>query len=159
MGSDSWMIRHATPDDLPAVVALNDALFQEDSGQRDPLLNHDWAKTHGADYFSGLLKNPNYTILVAEHDATVIGYLAGSNRRAGAMRPVPSADLESMFVLPAWRSSGVGRHLAITFLDWARDHGVVWVTVTAYAANTGACAFYERIGFGSHTVTLGQQLT
>jgi hypothetical protein len=35
---------------------------------------------------------------------------------------------------------------------------VAWVTVSAYAANTEALVFYQRLGFASHTVTLGQEL-
>lgn len=38
--SRMWTIRPATPADVPAVVTLCDTLFQEDSGQRDPLMNH-----------------------------------------------------------------------------------------------------------------------
>ncbi|GAB4444614.1 MAG: hypothetical protein OHK0015_46160 [Chloroflexi bacterium OHK40] len=34
-------IRPAELADVPAIVALSDALFREDSGQRDPLMNHD----------------------------------------------------------------------------------------------------------------------
>jgi GNAT superfamily N-acetyltransferase len=137
------------------VATLSDGLFQEDSRQRDPLMNHDWAKTYGQSYFAGLLANPAYLLLVAEHTGEVVGYLAGARRDADELRPVVSADLESMFVAQNWRGRGVGQALAEAFLAWAREYGVVWITVTAYSANTGACAFYERLGFASHTVTLG----
>ena len=59
---------------------------------------------------------------------------------------------------PGWRGQGVGKGLAEHFLAWACEHGAVWVTAMAYAANTGALALYERLGFGSHMVTLGQRL-
>jgi GNAT superfamily N-acetyltransferase len=154
-----WTVRPATPADLPAIVALSDGLFQEDSGQRDPLMNHGWARTHGLRYFGDLLANPAYIVLVASSEHTVIGFLAGSRREADALRPVISAELESMFVAPGWRGRGVGQGLAERFLAWAREHGAVWVTVTAYATNTGALAFYQRLGFARHTVTLGQRLT
>ncbi|GAB4444611.1 MAG: hypothetical protein OHK0015_46150 [Chloroflexi bacterium OHK40] len=74
------------------------------------------------------------------------------------MRTVRSAELESMCVATPWRSRGVGEAIARAFLRWAREQGAVWVTVTAYAANHGALAFYERLGFVPHTVTLGQRL-
>lgn len=152
-------IRLATPADVSAVVALSDGLFQEDSGTRDPLMNHDWAKTHGLRYFGGLLENPAYIVLVADSGGEVVGYLAGLCREADTLRLVRSAELESMFVAPGWRGRGVGQQLAERFLAWARAHEVAWVTVSAYAANTQALAFYERLGFTRHTVTLGQQLT
>lgn len=154
----AWKIRPAELADVPAIVALSDALFREDSGQRDPLMNHDWAQQHGRQYFSGLLGNRAYLVLVAEDHGDVIGYLAGATSEAGELRTVRSAELESMCVATPWRSRGVGEALARAFLRWAREQGVVWVTVTAYAANHGALAFYERLGFAPHTVTLGQRL-
>jgi hypothetical protein len=42
-----WKVRRTELADLPAIVALCNALFREDSGQRDPLMNHDWAQQHG----------------------------------------------------------------------------------------------------------------
>jgi hypothetical protein len=37
---DEWKVRQTELADVPAIVALSDALFREDSGQRDPLMNH-----------------------------------------------------------------------------------------------------------------------
>ncbi len=104
------------------------------------------------------MENPAYIVLVADSGDEVVGYLAGARCEASALRPVRSAELERMFVTSGWRGRGVGRQLAERFLAWAREHGTAWVTVTAYAANTEALAFYERLGFARHTVTLGQQL-
>lgn len=154
----TWTIRPATPADVPAVVTLCDALFQEDSGQRDPLMNHAWARQHGHAYFAGRLDDPRYVVLVAEHGGSVIGYLAGSTTAPGALRPVQSAELESMWVEPDWRGHGVGHALAEALLRWAHGQGAVWITVSAYAANIRAVAFYERLGFSAHTVTLGRRL-
>lgn len=154
----TWMICPATPADIPAVVTLCDALFQEDSGQRDALMNHAWAWQHGHVYFAGLLDDPTYVVLVAEHRGSVIGYLAGSTTAPGALRPVQSAELESMYVKPDWRGYGVGQALAEALLHWAHGQGAVWITVSAYAANARALAFYERLGFSAHTVTLGRRL-
>jgi GNAT superfamily N-acetyltransferase len=154
----TWVIRPAQRADMPAVAVLSDALFQEDSGQRDPLMNHDWAKEHGEAYFTGLLTREDYTVLVAENEETVIGYLAGSMNAPSDLRPVLWADLESMCVARGRRGHGVGAGLAQAFLDWAQAQGAVWVTVTAYAANLGALAFYTRQGFMPHTTTLGLRL-
>jgi GNAT superfamily N-acetyltransferase len=151
-------VRRAGSADIAAIVALSDTLFQEDSGQRDPLMNHDWAKQHGQGYFASLVEAPAYLVLVAEADDTVVGYLAGSISEPGELRTVRSAELESMCVAPSWRGRGVGEALARGFLEWAKERGAIWATVTAYAANAGARAFYERLGFASHTVTLGRRL-
>lgn len=153
-----WKVRRAELADVPAIVALSDALFREDSGQRDPLMNHDWAQQHGQPYFRGLLDNRAYLVLIAEEDGEVVGYLAGSTSEACELRTVRSAELESMCVTQASRGRGAGEALARSFLQWAQEQGAVWVTVTAYVANHGALAFYERLGFLPHAVTLGQRL-
>jgi ribosomal protein S18 acetylase RimI-like enzyme len=154
-----WTVRAATAADVPAIVSLSDTLFQEDSGQRDPLMNHDWAKLHGRRYFAGLLDDPAYIVLVAARAGAVVGYLAGSTAEPGDLRPVRTAELESMCVAPGERGRGVGEALARAFLEWSTGRGAVWVSVSAYAANAGALAFYRRLGFAEHTVTLGRRLS
>lgn len=150
-------IRRAAPADIAAMVVISDILFQEDSGQRDPLMNHAWAKQHGQSYFASLVEAPTYLVLVAEAHGMVVGYLAGSLSEPGELRTVRAAELESMCVAPDWRSRGVGEALTRGFLAWAKERGAVWATVTAYATNAGACAFYERLGFAPHSVTLGRR--
>ncbi|MFO7168058.1 MAG: GNAT family N-acetyltransferase [Chloroflexota bacterium] len=158
MNKDAINIRRAAEADVGAIVALNDQLFQEDSGTRDPLVNHAWAREHGAAYFGGMLERASYICLVAEAQGAVIGYLAGHTRDANDYRPAITAELESICVAPAWRSRGAGEQLVRAFLSWAQERGAAFVTVTAYAANERALAFYARAGFTPHTVTLGLRL-
>lgn len=154
----TWTVRQARAEDVGAIVGLSDGLFREDSGRRDPTMNHGWAREHGEGYFGDLVRQPAYLVLVAEAAGELVGYLAGLRAGPGHLRMVPSAELESMFVAPAWRGRGVGAELARAFLAWAREHGAAWVQVTAYSANAEARAFYERLGFGDHSVTLGMAL-
>ena len=44
--------------------------------------------------------------------------------------------------------------LANQFLKWAREKGAERVSVTAYAANERAIAFYERLGFEPRNLSL-----
>ncbi|RME83448.1 MAG: GNAT family N-acetyltransferase, partial [Caldilineae bacterium] len=48
-------IRRADEKDVPIIVELNYALFQEDAGQRDPFMNLNWPREEGHQYFSKLL--------------------------------------------------------------------------------------------------------
>ncbi|HRD60700.1 MAG TPA: GNAT family N-acetyltransferase [Nocardioides sp.] len=66
--------------------------------------------------------------------------------------------MNSLWVLPAHRSAGVGALLVDEFLAWARERGAPHAVVTAFAANESAQRFYERQGFASHTVTLRTRL-
>lgn len=98
-------------------------MFREDSGQRDRLMNHDWAQQRGQQYFRVLLDNRAYLVLIAEEHGEVVGYLAGSTSEAGELRTVRSTELESMCVDPASRGRRAGEALAQAFLQGAREQG------------------------------------
>jgi GNAT superfamily N-acetyltransferase len=50
-------------------------------------------------------------------------------------------------LLPAWQGQGHGRSLMRTFLRALRDRGVPAVHLGMVTVNTGARAFYDRVGF------------
>jgi GNAT superfamily N-acetyltransferase len=140
-------IRTAGKADLDDVVALSAALFAEDAGQRDPYTDLDWPWREGHEYFGGLLAGPSTRCWLAEVDGTVCGSLVGRINRASTVRPVRVAELESMYVRPEYRSTGVGAALVAEFFEWARGRGAQRAAVTAHAANDRALAFYARNGF------------
>ncbi|MEM8533250.1 MAG: GNAT family N-acetyltransferase [Chloroflexota bacterium] len=140
-------IRQANDTDLTAIVELNYGLFQEDAGQRDPSMNLEWPRQHGMEYFRDMLTGTKSVCFVAVTDAETVGYLVGYVREPNDLCLIKSAELESMFVLPAWRSRQVGSQLFQTFLIWARERGAQSISVSAYAANERAIAFYQSHGF------------
>lgn len=147
-------IRRAGEADVPIIVELNYALFQEDARQRDPFMNLNWPREEGQEYFTKLLKNEKSLGLLAERNGEVIGYLVGYLMRSSRLRPVKLAELESMYVREEYRSQGVGRQLVERFLEWIREQGGERVSVTAYAANERAIAFYRKMGFAPKSLTL-----
>jgi ribosomal protein S18 acetylase RimI-like enzyme len=80
---------------------------------------------------------------VAERDEGWIGMALGS--RTG---DEPEAHLYGMWVEPAWRARGVGAELVERVLSLARSWGARSVILAVTETNTGAAAFYERLGFG-----------
>ena len=140
-------IRQATNTDLAAIVELNYGLFQEDAGQRDPSMNLEWPRQYGMEYFRDMLISTKSICFVAVTDAETVGYLVGYVREPNDLQFTKSAELESMFVLPAWRSQQVGSQLVQIFLAWARERGAQSISVNAYAANERAIAFYQSHGF------------
>lgn len=147
-------IRKAEQSDVEAIVGFSYALFQEDAGQRDPSMNLEWAKENGAAYFSELIASDKNIGLLALVEDNVIGYLVGRVREATSLSLIKKADLESMFVEEQYRGQGVGAQLAQMFLKWAIEQGVEQITVTAYAANERAIAFYQGLGFKPKNLTL-----
>lgn len=146
-------IQPATAADVPLIVQLNDALFQEDAGQRDHTVNLDWAREHGRDHFQRLVAREGGLCLLAIVDDETVGYLAGYTRPKSDYKLVPTAELESMFIQAGFRGQGIGTALAQSFLGWAREKGAQEVQVTAYTANEKAVRFYQRLGFVARHIT------
>lgn len=51
------------------------------------------------------------------------------------------------FLLPEWRGRGVGRQLWNATASFARDAGYRKLVIQVRGSNTGAQAFYRRLGF------------
>ena len=97
-------------------------------------------------FWEELVSNPAVTVLMAEEDGELLGYMAcGENRDPDAAPEV--AELRNMFVAPASWRRGVGRALVDAGLDALRRRGYPEVTLWSFAANDGANAFYEACGF------------
>jgi GNAT superfamily N-acetyltransferase len=147
-------IRTAGRRDLDDVVALAAALFAEDAGKYDPHTDLDWPRREGHEYFGGLLTGPTTRCWLAEVDGAIAGSLIGRIRRESTLRRVRMAELESMYVRPEHRSTGVGSALVAEFFEWARGRGAKLAGVTAYAANHRGLEFYARNGFAARSVQL-----
>ncbi|MER6243911.1 GNAT family N-acetyltransferase [Streptomyces griseorubiginosus] len=147
-------VRPARPEDIPGLVASSAGLFAEDAGTRDPSVDVDWPRRHGAESFAAALADPARLVLAVDHGGEVVGHLTGTLTEPSAVRPVKSATLNALYVRPAHRRGRVGGRLVAEFLSWAEARGATQAEVAAYTANPDAIRFYERQGFGAHAVTL-----
>jgi glycosyltransferase involved in cell wall biosynthesis/ribosomal protein S18 acetylase RimI-like enzyme len=68
-------------------------------------------------------------------------------RAADEVGPMPDAELLSIAVDPAFRTSGSGRALVDGVLRGLAERGADHIKVVVGAANEGANHFYERVGF------------
>jgi len=135
------VIRPATRDDVPAVVAMlaDDPLgaAREDLGD---LATYDAA-------YDRVAADPAQHLVVAERDGTVVGTLQlsvipGLSRR-GATRSI----IEGVRVARAERGSGLGTELVTWAVEESRRLGCTLVQLTSDASRVDARRFYERLGF------------
>lgn len=63
------------------------------------------------------------------------------------------AHVISMWVDPVYRRGGVGKALIDAVVQWNRSRGVRETVLMVTSVNTGAIAFYERIGFRKTGIT------
>ncbi|MFF4405143.1 GNAT family N-acetyltransferase [Streptomyces sp. NPDC001262] len=135
------VIRRATADDIPAIVAL---LADDPLGaQRES--PGDLAPYRTA--FERLAGDPNQHLVVAERDGRTIGTLQltvipGLSRR-GATRSV----VEAVRVHADERGSGLGTRLVEWAVEASRQEGCLLVQLTSDATRVDAHRFYERLGF------------
>lgn len=135
------VIRRATADDIPAIVAL---LADDPLGaQRES--PGDLAPYRTA--FERLADDPNQHLVVAERDGRTIGTLQltvipGLSRR-GATRSV----VEAVRVHADERGSGLGTRLVEWAVEASRQEGCLLVQLTSDATRVDAHRFYERLGF------------
>src|SRR5262249_50840130 len=125
----------------------------------DPHRDPEWTARGGVVYFANLLTDPRAVPLLARDGDCALGHLVGRVLEPDTLRPgTRVAVLESMRVAPQARGRGVGGRLVVAFFAWAKEHGAVDASVTAYAANEGAQRFYARHGFVPSSVTLHTSL-
>jgi len=140
--SERLVIRPATADDLPAIVAMlaDDRLGaqRETPGDLAPYLAA----------FERIAADPSTLLMYAETgDGKPAGtlqlmFLHGLGRR-GATR----AQIESVRVHSSLRGTGLGTELMKWAIGTARERGAFLVQLTSDASRPEAHRFYERLGF------------
>jgi ribosomal protein S18 acetylase RimI-like enzyme len=83
-----------------------------------------------------------------------VGYLAmDAGTACGIVRATPDdqdssiAWVESMWVAPAHRKTGIGRQLISEVLAWARGRGIHALKLSVTSNNDSAIRFYRSVGF------------
>jgi ribosomal protein S18 acetylase RimI-like enzyme len=99
-------------------------------------------------FLADLSSSSHSCLFVAESGGAVIGFLSGELREGSpAFKPKTWAAVEDVYVLPDYRSLGVGRGLFEEFGEWARQRGASGVSLQVAAGNTRARKLYEELGF------------
>ncbi|MFF7634220.1 GNAT family N-acetyltransferase [Kitasatospora sp. NPDC008050] len=139
------VIRPATPEDIPAIVAL----LAADSVAVSRESPDDLAPYYEA--WERIAADPNQHPSVAVRAGRVVGTLQLSVipglSRTGATRVI----VEAVRVHSDERGNGLGTLLMEWAVERSRELGASLVQLTSDRSRTGAHRFYERLGFtGSH---------
>lgn len=113
------------------------------------------------DFQQRILGDPEWRTYIVEVDGEAAGYACAQVKRRPEHAYHYSHDfvyLDQISVRPEYRQSGCGRALMEAVFDLARDAGVGRVALDTMAFNTGAVAFYERLGFRMYKYTMDLQL-
>ena len=131
-----WMprLRRMEPHDLPAVLAIEEAVFGDDA----------WP----ASFFERDLANEHSTYVVLElisngpmaARAELAGY-------AGYWLLEDEANLMNIAVAPAWQGRGLGEYLLRNVLTRMQAEGAAACTLEVRVGNASAQALYSKLGF------------
>ena len=140
-------MRPATPDDVPAIVALYaDDILGAARETPDDLAPYEAA-------FDRLtVTNGVTTVLVAERDGAIVGTMQLTVLPGLSHRGTNRAHLEAVRVAAANRGDGIGTQMIRWAIAEARRRDCGLVELTSNRQRTDAARFYERLGFTpSHT--------
>ena len=133
-------IRTATPEDLPAIVAILAAgTLRPDE---DPA-NHEAY----ADAVTEIAATPGQEILVADIGGTPMGVCQLITFRHLQHQGGRCAEIESVHVAERHRGAGIGGALVDAAVQRARELGCYRVQLTSNKVRTDAHRFYDRHGF------------
>lgn len=139
--SPTITVRRATLRDAEAISAIWEVICTE---RVYTAVNRPFTPQQEREYLASLSDREG--IFVAEVDGSIVGFQS-LDRWARYTDSFDHVGTLGTFVLPQWRRRGVGRRLAEYTLAFARAHGYEKLVVYVRASNTGALAFYQRLGF------------
>jgi hypothetical protein len=93
-------VNTATDHDIGSLAASVAALFGEDAGRHDSLMDIGWPAREGAAYYSALVHDEACLVTLARDGSHVAGHLIGKLSGPGSMLTGRIAVLESMRVAP-----------------------------------------------------------
>ena len=121
------IIRRAGPDDLGAILRVEEGSFGDDAWPREQFLGY-FAQTERSMF------------LVAAFNHRIGGYLLTFLRS-------DYADVDSLAVLPGYRRKGIGKALMRRSIASLRRRGFETVYLNVREDNDAAIRLYENLGF------------
>jgi GNAT superfamily N-acetyltransferase len=148
-------VRQATPEDVPALVALFQELDRMQSDWRVFTPRPGFYDEVGLKYREAM-STENAVVLVAEDEGEIVGMAYGEVRIPSRFSDERALELSGVVVRTGYRGRGVGRALVAEAARFAGELGVEWVELKTFAPNQGAMAFWEGLGFTPRVVQMTQ---
>ena len=138
----TFSVRRATEYDDEAIVAILTGVAAE---RIYTAIDMPWSVDEQRQYLKSL--TPRETYHVAQTDRhTLVGYQS-LDLYAPTLHSMAHVAQLGTFLRPEWRRQGVGEALFAATVEFARQHAYRKLVVQVRASNTGAQAFYKRLGF------------
>jgi GNAT superfamily N-acetyltransferase len=134
------LVRHASNDDLPAVLDLH-----IDHGSREPGPPTEREQAT----WQQMMQRSGLTVYVAEHDGLAVGTASAISMPNVTYECAPALFIEAVVTRRSHRRQGIASAVIRRILDEARAEGCDKVQLLSHKrhATTGAHALYDSLGF------------
>jgi GNAT superfamily N-acetyltransferase len=154
LGTAEEAVRPATPDDLPAIVGLVEALRAELTPMRGGRI---WAVREARpgppdDVYGAVVADPEACAVVGTIDDVVVGFGVATVETLtdGGKLGV----IAELFVEPEARAVGVGEAMLGAMVGFCTDEGCVGVDAFALPGHRDAKNFFEESGFTARAIVM-----
>lgn len=154
------LIRSASQADLGALARLNEAVQRVHIQLEPKLFRSDFQRHEVEAFFQHVLRDPDSTVLLAEHDG-VIGYVWAEHQRRPATAFSPNRErlyVHHISVSEAARRKGVGSALLGAVERLASKAGVSRIVLDAWASNDSAIQFFSSEGYSTFNLVMARDL-
>jgi len=135
-------VRRAVPEDAAGIVTVLTAIVAE---RIHSAIDRSWTVEEERHYLESL--SPRETVHVAVDDTHGVVGLQILDLWSPVLKSMAHVGQVGTFLLPEWRSRGVGGQLWAATLAFASESGYRKFIVQVRASNTRAQAFYRHLGF------------
>lgn len=140
------IIRTGRLEDAEAILAIENAVISE----RDYLITlyEELSKTsveQKREWTQGLLENKKETLLVAELNGQIVGWVAFYSHKRKRLSHTGSF---TMMVRKKFRGMGIGKMLVKVLLEWSKKNPLIEkVSLGVFSTNYRAISLYKNMGF------------
>ncbi len=141
----AYMIRTGELEDAEAVLDVQNSVISE--GEYFIAVSEEFNKTpeQQRDWIRRLLENERETIIVAEINGEVIGWIGFQSENRKRMSHKGSFG---MMIRKNYRGKGIGKELIKALLEWAEANPFIEkVSLGVFSTNQRAISLYKKMGF------------
>jgi GNAT superfamily N-acetyltransferase len=147
-------VRQATPEDVPALVALFQELDRMQADWRVFTPRPGFFDEVGEKYREAMNKGDAVVLVVEDDEGEAVGMAYGEARTPSRFSDERALELSGVVVRAGYRGRGVGRELVQEAARFAADRGIAWIELKTFSPNRGAMEFWENLGFEPRVIQL-----
>jgi len=137
-------IRHAKPDDAPALSRVFDTAWREAYFGIIPGVTLEKMFARRGERWWRSTVTRGRPLVVLDAGQGVVGYASYGRCRDRALSA--DGEIDELYLMPEYQGVGYGRRLFKAVCNDLRHRGMSRIAVWALAENERACAFYEGMG-------------